>query len=125
MIFKLLADLVLILHFVFILFVVLGAFLVLYRHRIAYLHIPMVLWSAVVNLTPLRCPLTPLENYFRLASGETGYEGGFIRHYINPIVYPQDLGIDMALLLGVGVIAWNLLIYLFIVFRMWKRRVHS
>src|SRR5918994_7534797 len=83
-----LGDLVLASHFAFIVFAVLGGLLVLWKPWIAWLHIPSVLWSAFVNLFNQVCPLTPLENRFRYLAGQSGYEGGFIQHYLTPLVYP-------------------------------------
>ena len=64
----------------------LDGFLVLWKHRIAWLHVPSVLWSGYVNLFGQVCPLTPLENRFRYLAGQAGYEGGFIQHYIASLV---------------------------------------
>lgn len=114
-----LADLVLLAHLAFILFVSLGALLVLRWRRLAWLHLPMVAWSSIVNLTPWRCPLTPLENSLRTAAGEAGYEGGFIAHYITPLIYPAGIDWDMGLLIGIGIFAWNALLYGIILHR-WR-----
>jgi hypothetical protein len=66
----------------------LDGFLVLWKHRIAWLHVPSVLWSSLVNISSWVCPLTPLENMYRHLAGQAGYEGGFIQHYIAPLVSP-------------------------------------
>ena len=83
-----LGDLVLAFHFAFIVFAVLGGLLVLWKSWIAWLHIPSVLWAGYVNLFGQGCPLTSLENRFRHLAGQAGYEGGFIQHYLTPLVYP-------------------------------------
>jgi hypothetical protein len=114
---KLLADIVLLSHLAFILFVMFGALMVLYRRWVAWLHIPMVLWSSVVNITPWLCPLTPLENYFHRQAGEAGYEGGFIAHYIAPLIYPEGMSYDMGMMVGVFVFIWNVLIYSLVMYR--------
>jgi Protein of Unknown function (DUF2784) len=119
---SLLADTVLLLHLAFIVFVVFGALLVFYRRWIAWLHLPMVLWSSVVNLMHWYCPLTPLENYFRAAAGQAGYEGGFIAHYIAPLVYPQGMSYDLGVMVGVGVFIWNAVIYSLIVYRVQRSK---
>ena len=107
----LLADAVVGLHFLFVLFVVLGGLLVLRWPRVAYLHIPAAIWGAAIELAGWICPLTPLENWLRREAGSTGYSGSFIEHYILPILYPSALSRDIQLLLGVIVIAVNLAIY--------------
>lgn len=114
---RVLADIVLLLHLAFIVFVVLGALLVFRWRRIAWLHIPMVLWASMVNLTPWLCPLTPLEKYFRAAAGQAGYEGGFIAHYLLPVIYPRGLTYDLALIVGIGIVVWNVLLYSLLVYR--------
>lgn len=114
---RILADAILLLHFAFVVFVIFGGLLVFYRRWVAWVHIPMVIWSSIVNLTTWRCPLTPLENLFRSAAGETGYEGGFIGHYIAPLLYPEGLTYDLGILVGVFVFVWNVLIYGIIVYR--------
>lgn len=114
---NLLADAVLLLHLAFIVFVIFGALLVFYRRWIAWIHLPMVLWASIVNLTHWYCPLTPLENYFRQAAGQSGYEGGFIAHYLVPLIYPQGMSYDLGVAIGVGVFVWNVLIYSLVVYR--------
>jgi hypothetical protein len=106
-----LADLVLGFHFAFIVFAVLGGFLVLWNSWIAWLHLPSVLWSAYVNLFNQVCPLTPLENRFRYLAGQAGYEGGFIQHYIAPVVYPGVMPERWGLIAGFSVLIWNVLVY--------------
>jgi hypothetical protein len=110
-----LADLVLGLHFAFIVFTVLGGFLVLWKRWIAWLHVPSVLWSSIVNLFSHVCPLTPLENRFRRLAGQAGYEGGFIEHYIAPLVYPSVMPERWGLVAGYSVLAWNALLYALVV----------
>ena len=85
---RILGNLVLVFHFAFALFSALGGFLVLWKRWIAWFQIPAVLWSSFVNLFSHVYPLTPLENRFRRLAGQTGYEGGFIEHYITPLIYP-------------------------------------
>lgn len=114
---KILADTILLIHLAFIVFVILGGWIVFYHRWMAWIHIPMVIWSSIVNLTRWRCPLTPLENLYRSAAGEAGYEGGFIRHYIEPLLYPEGLTYDLGILVGVFVFVWNALIYGIIVYR--------
>jgi hypothetical protein len=112
---RLLANLILVFHFAFVAFSVLGGFLVLWRRWIAWLHVPSVLWSSLVNLLSHVCPLTPLENRFRLLAGQAGYEGGFIQHYVAPLVYPGGMPRRMELIAGYSVLIWNAFVYAFVV----------
>ena len=108
---RILADLVVGLHLVFVVFVVAGGLLVLRWPKVAYLHIPAALWGAAIELAGWVCPLTPLENSLRRQAGESGYSTGFIEHYLLPILYPSALTRDIQLLLGVLVIGVNVAIY--------------
>ncbi|HWN19392.1 MAG TPA: DUF2784 domain-containing protein [Gemmatimonadales bacterium] len=107
------ADLVVVAHFLFVVFVVLGGLLVLRWPRVAYLHIPAAIWGAAIELAGGICPLTPLENSLRQQAGGTGYSGGFIEHYILPVLYPSALTRDIQLLFGFLVIAFNVTIYVY------------
>ncbi len=119
---RILADLVLGFHFAFIVFAVLGGFLVLWKPRIAWLHVPSVVWSAFVNLLSQVCPLTPLENRFRHLAGQAGYEGGFIEHYITPLVYPGVMPERWGLIAGFSVLIWNVLVYTLLVATLRRKR---
>lgn len=105
------ADLVVLLHFLFVLFVVFGGLLALRWPRIAYLHLPVAAYGALIELVGWVCPLTPLEKRLRESAGLQGYEGGFVEHYILPVLYPSGLTRDIQLSLGLVVIALNLAIY--------------
>lgn len=118
MIHRLLADAVLVLHLGFILFVVLGGFLVLRRPRLAWLHAPVFLWGAAIEFGGWICPLTPLEKWLRELGGEGAYAGGFVEHYVTALIYPEGLTRNIQLLIGAGVLAINAAIYL----RLWQRR---
>ena len=109
-------------HFLFVLFVVLGGLLVLRWPKLAYLHVPAAIWGAAIELAGWICPLTPLENSLRTQAGSAGYSGGFIEHYILPILYPSALTRDVQLILGFLVIVFNLIIYAY-VFRKAGQRV--
>ena len=113
--YRILADLVVGLHFVFVLFVVAGGLLVLRWPKAAYLHIPAAVWGAAIEFAGWICPLTPLENSLRRQAGESGYSTGFIEQYILPLLYPSALTRNIQLLLGVLVIALNLAIYTYVV----------
>ena len=109
--YPLLADLVLVVHLVFVVFVLCGGLLVLKWRWIARLHLPAVVWGAVVEFTGWICPLTPLENWLRVQGGEAGYQDDFTTRFLLPILYPVDMTRDVQLLLGTVVIAVNAAIY--------------
>lgn len=115
------ADLVVVLHFAFILFVVFGGLLVFRWPKAAWTHVPTAVWGALIEFTGLICPLTPLEKWLRLAGGETGYGGGFIEHYLIPMIYPAGLTREIQVLLGVAVLLINVSIYGCVIVR-WRRR---
>lgn len=100
MIYRALADLVLVLHLGFVLFVVWGGLLVLRWPWVAFLHIPAALWGVLIEYSGWICPLTPLENSLRVRGGEAGYTGGFIEHYIQPALYPHGLTRGAQIVLG-------------------------
>ena len=118
MIYRALADLVLALHLVFVLFVVLGGLLVVRWPRAAWLHIPAAIWGVLIEFTGWICPLTPLENSLRTRGGAAGYNGGFIEHYIQPLLYPAGLTRSTQVVLGSLVLALNLTAYGIMVSRM-------
>jgi hypothetical protein len=105
------ADLVLVVHLAFVLFVVLGGLLVLRRPWIAWLHIPAAIWGLLIEYTGWICPLTPLENSFRMQGGDAGYSGGFIEHYIQPLLYPAGLTRSSQVVLGSIALILNLAAY--------------
>ena len=105
------ADLVLIVHLAFIIFVMLGGFLVLRRPRLIWLHLPTVVWGALSEFLGVICPLTPLETALRELGGGSGYEGDFIAHYITAVIYPSGLTREIQIALGFGAILLNMAIY--------------
>jgi len=109
-----LADLVVVLHAFFVLFVVLGGFLVLWRTSVAWFHVPAFLWGAAAEFFGWICPLTYLEFLLRQKGGVVVYDNGsgFIDHYIVPILYPTILTRKMQLWLGSAVLLLNCVIYL-------------
>jgi hypothetical protein len=109
-----LADLVVVVHSAFVLFVVMGGFLALRWPRLAYVHLPAVIWGAWIEFSGGICPLTPLENSLRARVGQAGYSGGFIEHYILPVLYPSGLTRTVQLVLGAIVIAINLCVYMYL-----------
>jgi hypothetical protein len=113
-----LADLVVALHFGFVLFVVLGGLLVLRWRWVGLVHLPAAVWGAWIEFSGRICPLTPLENEYRRLGGEAGYPGGFIEHYILPILYPHALTRDIQVALGIVVVA----LYIGLYFRAFARQ---
>ena len=115
----LLADLVMVLHFGFILLVVFGGPLVLRWQRFALLHLPAVLWALFLELKPgTLCPLTPLEQSLRLQAGESAYRGGFIEHYLGSIIYP-DMSVQDQYYLGIALFVLTVVIY-WRVYKKWR-----
>lgn len=106
-----LADLVLIVHALFIAFVIFGGLFVLKWHKVIWIHIPCAIWGALIEFFGWICPLTYLENYILKMGNANYYESSFIQHYLLPIIYPPGLTTDIQLLLGVIVIVINLIIY--------------
>ena len=117
---RLLADVVVGVHALFVLFVVLGGLLVMRWRRVAYIHIPAAIWGAAIEFAGWTCPLTPLEQWLRRRAGDTSYSAGFIEHYILPVLYPSALTRDIQFLLGFAVIVLNVAIYSY-VFKARKR----
>lgn len=116
--YRLLADLVLVVHAAFVAFVMLGGLMVLRWPRAAWVHLPVALWGAGIEFLGGICPLTPLENHWRLLAGERGYTGGFIEHYIVALLYPDGLTRTIQVALGLLVLVVNVAIYAYA----WRRR---
>lgn len=121
MIDRVLADLVVVLHLAFIVFVVFGGLLTLRWQRIPWIHLPAFAWAAALEFFGWICPLTPLENSLRRASGQAGYADGFIEHYFIPILYPADFNRELQLILGCLLVSLNLAVY-WVVWRRTRRR---
>lgn len=111
------ADLVVVLHLAFILFVGLGALLSLRWKAAAWLHLPALVWGVTIEFTHGVCPLTPLEQRLRAAAGEGSYSGSFIQHYLLPLIYPAGLDAWSQYVIGVVVIAVNLAAYAWVLLR--------
>jgi hypothetical protein len=114
------ADVLVLLHFAFVLFVVLGGLLVVKWPKVTYLHLPAAAWGALIEFSGWICPLTPIENRLRRAGGEAEYTGRFIEHYILPVLYPSELTRELQLTIGTAVILVNGLFYALLIIR--KRR---
>jgi len=117
MVYRLLADVVLIIHLIFVVFVVLGGLLVWRWQSLAWVHIPAALWGTYIEISGRVCPLTPLENHLRRLGGESGYADSFVEHYLWGILYPAGLTSNTQLLLAAVVVAANLAIYGGLLFR--------
>ncbi len=122
MLYRVAADGVLALHLVFVLFALLGGFLVLRRVGLAWLHLPAVAWAAFVEFSGRICPLTPLEGTLRQAAGDAGYAGDFLEHYLLAVIYPEGLTHDVQIILGATVVIVNVAIYALILRRSSLRR---
>ena len=111
MLYRALADLVLVLHAAFVAFVVLGGFLALRWRRVAWLHLPAMAWGAAIEFTGRICPLTPLESWLRVAGGGTATSGGFIERAIAPVLYLPGLTRGHQIVLGTALLLLNAGVY--------------
>jgi len=98
----------------FILFAVLGGLLLIVRRYLIFVHLPAVIWASSISFMGWTCPLTPLENYLRNAAGTEGYTGGFVEHYLMPVIYPIGITVNIQMILGIFVVVVNVCIYIFI-----------
>lgn len=117
MMLRLAADALVVIHLAFIVFVVVGGFLAWRWRRLVWLHAPAAVWGALVEMAGWICPLTPWEVALRQRAGLVGYQGGFIEHYVIPIVYPAGLTPSIQLILGGLVLAVNAVAYVGLVRR--------
>jgi len=122
MIYRIFADIVIVIHLAFVLFAVFGGLLVLRWKRWACLHVPAVLWAALIEFAGWVCPLTPLENWLREKGGAIAYRSGFVEHYILPLLYPVVLTRRLQIVLGLFVLGINLGIYGWVLYRVLKAR---
>lgn len=109
--YRLLADFVVILHFGFLLFTVLGGLFVFRWRWFPWIHLPAAIWGGFVEMTGRLCPLTALENWLRRTGGGSGYERDFIDRYVVPIVYPPGLTREIQVILGALLVLVNGAIY--------------
>jgi uncharacterized protein DUF2784 len=115
--YSLLADLVVLVHAMFAIFVVFGGVAVLRWPWVAWLHLPAAIWGGVIELKGWICPLTHLEIHFRRLGGEAGYEGDFIGHYLEPLLYPLWLTPRIQAIIGIGILMLNSAVY----FCLWRK----
>ena len=121
MLYSLLADLVVLLHFAFVLWAVLGGLFVLRWLGCIWLHLPAAVWAALIEFQGWICPLTHLESRLRQAAGQCHYDSGFVEHYLVPILYPAELSGGVQVILGLFVVVINLAIYIAV----FKKRLAS
>jgi hypothetical protein len=119
--FRVLADGVVLVHLAFVAFVVAGGLLALRWPRVAWGHVPAALWGGAIELGGWVCPLTPLENALRARAGEARYAGGFVEHYLLPVLYPAGLTPNLQVVLGAGALALNAAVYAWV----WRRRARG
>jgi Protein of Unknown function (DUF2784) len=117
MLYRYSADAVLFLHLAFIVFVVIGGLLAVWRRGVLFIHLPAALWGVFVELTGRVCPLTSLENTFRIKAGYAGYSKSFVEHYLLGIIYPEGLTREVQYFLGALVVVVNVAIYLWLFYR--------
>lgn len=119
-----LADAVVIVHLLFVAFVVAGGFLLAHWPRLAWLHLPAAAWGAFIEFSGGICPLTPLENHLRVIGGGSAYGGDFVERYLLPILYPGQLTLPIQQVLGGVVVGVNLVAYA-LAFRVWRRQARQ
>lgn len=120
MLYRLAADALVLVHLAFILLVLFGGLLVVKWHAALFIHLPALAWGLAVEGLHLVCPLTGWENRMRAAAGGAGYQGGFVEHYIWPLIYPAGLTPQIQMLLGLFVLLQNLVVYSYVI-RRWRR----
>jgi len=120
MLYRIAADGLMLFHLLFIVFVLFGGLLVLKWRHLVWWHPPAALWGMAVEFFHLPCPLTDWENRLRHGAGQSGYGGGFIEHYLWPVIYPAGLTPAVQLWLAAVVLVLNVLVYLRVI-RKWKR----
>lgn len=121
----LLADFVVILHFLFIVAVVIGGLLVIKWRKLIWIHLPFLFWGIYIEFSGGICPLTPLEIWLRKQAGADIYQGGFISHYLVPVIYPSGLTSNIQWLIGAGLIVFNLAVYIYIFLLRGKTSEHG
>ncbi|MGH8808569.1 MAG: DUF2784 domain-containing protein [Noviherbaspirillum sp.] len=117
MIYRFLADAVLLLHLAFVAFVLLGGLLVLRWPKLLWLHLPAFAWGVLVQSADWVCPLTPLENHLRLLGGQAVYAGGFIERIVSPLLYPEQLTPGLRYSLALALVAVNVATYACVIAR--------
>jgi hypothetical protein len=109
--YRFLADALVLAHLAFVTFVIFGGLLVVRWQRMAFVHLPAAAWGVFVEFSGIICPLTPLENHLRELGSEATYQGGFVDHYIMPVLYPNGLTRNIQFILGGGILLLNVTLY--------------
>ena len=122
MIYRVLADIMVVVHLAFIGFVFLGGLLAWRWPKLIWAHLPCALWGMLVEFTGWICPLTPLESTWRIRGGSEGYDESFVEHYLLPVVYPPGLTRGAQIVIGSVVVAVNLVAYAMLIRRRRSRR---
>lgn len=122
LVYLVLADLVVVVHFLFVAFALLGGLLVLRWPRMIWIHLPAAVWGVLIEMAGWICPLTPLEQYLRREAGLPPYEGGFLAHYLLPLLYPEELTRETQWLLAGVVLGVNAVVYGLLARRRWRGR---
>ena len=122
MIYRILADAVIVLHLLFVTFAVAGGFAFIFWRFSPLVHLPVVAWGMVIAFSELSCPLTPLENWLWSHAGANGYEGGFVAHYLGPVVHPVSANVGLGPAAGIFLVAINVVVYVLVI--VWRRRSH-
>jgi hypothetical protein len=125
MFYRLSAEVVLLLHFAFIVFVLFGAVLAVRWRWVIAAHLPAAAWGCFVELTGRICPLTYAENYLRHCAGQSGYSEGFIEHYLLSVIYPAGLTRQIQLVLAVVVVLFNVVTYAWLLRQRASRRANT
>jgi hypothetical protein len=115
-----LADVLVVMHLLFVAFVVGGGFLLARRPNLGWLHLPAAAWGATIEFSGGICPLTPMENHLRMLGGGGVYRGDFVEHYLLPILYPGYLTLPIQWVLGAVVVVVNLAAYA-LAYQAWRR----
>jgi hypothetical protein len=123
MYYRILADLVVVLHFLFIIFVVTGGYMSLYRGWLVLFHIPALIWGGYIEFSGTICPLTPIEKHLNRLADHEGYTGGCMQQYLLPLIYPAGLTGEIQVFLGMLVVIFNALAYFLLLRRRGAGRV--
>ena len=120
MVYRALADCIVLVHAAFVAFVMLGGFFAWRWRAVLWAHVPAAVWGAAIEFAGWTCPLTPLENALRARAGLEGYRGGFVEHYVIPLLYPAGLTRPAQAVLGTLVVVVNVVAYTVLIRRSFR-----